>query len=169
MTYVPDNHDDDEYALSPPSRTAADELQRFCDLFGHARATIWDRYCEDDRPALVHKLKIIYGTRGDADATAQLDAAAPIDAADVDQANAVRYTKMLISSCVCTSIVPSTKCQYQYNIVYNIQRCDTDSSEYEAVYDRDAVDESKLVWDCGLHTSTTTTIQNSMNNVSTGP
>lgn len=44
-----------------PARTAAEELQGYCDLFGHPKATIWDRYDAGDRRALVHKLKIIYG------------------------------------------------------------------------------------------------------------
>lgn len=43
------------------SRTVRQVLQNYCDVFGHPKVTIWDRYDSTDRKALVHKLKFIFG------------------------------------------------------------------------------------------------------------
>lgn len=102
-------------------RTVSDELQQFCDVFGHPRATIWDRYDADDRPALVQKLKIIFGT-------------ATIDADD--------------GATTATTTATTTSAE-QDSDSDGDQLLDTDAAMYDAVIYPDAasMDESTLVCD----------------------
>lgn len=111
-----------------PARTAAEELQDYCDLFGHPKATIWDRYNAGDRRALVHKLKIIYGIS---------EAVATVAADDVgccgDGANPnVSGSRVIV-------------CCWHMNKpdVHTLQAgdMDTDNAMYSRVFDRDSNDD----------------------------
>lgn len=67
--------------------SVADELQKYCDLFGHPHATIWDRYDSSQRSALVHKLNCIFGSSED---TKSVREEAPHDVDDASGGDQVR-------------------------------------------------------------------------------